>query len=223
MPIWLLTIIVWIMLVAPSGADGGFTQVDRERMIRLEVKFEEVDKRFEQMDKRFEQMDKRFEQVDKRLVELREDMNKRFEQVDKRFEQVDKRFVELREDMNKRFEQMMSMFYILSGIFTAMFTAVFGFAWWDRRSILVQAREEARNILKPHEDRGQGVEEKLNNIAELLRRWSAKKPELKELMRCCNLLYTANWHNFTFLIPHPNPPPLGEGVYEKRRLCQFAV
>lgn len=35
--------------------------------------------------------------------------------------------------------------------------------------------------------------------------------------------YTANWHNFTFLIPHPNPPPLGEGVYEKRRLCQFSV
>jgi adenine-specific DNA-methyltransferase len=35
--------------------------------------------------------------------------------------------------------------------------------------------------------------------------------------------YTANWHNFTFLIPHPNPPPLGEGVYEKRRLCQFAA
>ncbi len=39
----------------------------------------------------------------------------------------------------------------------------------------------------------------------------------------CKNNYTANWHNFTFLIPHPNPPPLGEGVYEKRRLCQFAV
>ena len=163
MRIWILTIIVWIMLVAPSGADGGFTQVDRERMIRLEVKFEEIDKRFEQ--------------VDKRLMELREDMNKRFEQLDKRFEQVD-----------KRFEQIMSMSYILSGIFTAMFTAVFGFAWWDRRTILVQAREEARNILKTHEDRSQGVEEKLKNITELLRRWSAKKPELKELMRYCNLL-----------------------------------
>ena len=138
MRIWILTIIVWIMLVAPSGADGGFTQVDRERMIRLEVKFEEIDKRFEQVD--------------------------------------------------KRFEQIMSMFYILSGIFTAMFTAVFGFAWWDRRSILVQAREEARNTLTPHENRSQGVEAKLNNITELLRRWSAKKPELKELMRYCNLL-----------------------------------
>ena len=30
----------------------------------------------------------------------------------------------------------------------------------------------------------------------------------------------AKWR---ILIPHPNPPPLGEGVYEKRRLCQFAV
>jgi TolA-binding protein len=195
MRIWILTIIVWIMLVAPSGADGGFTQVDRERMIRLEVKFEEMDKRFEQVDKRLvelrEDMNKRFEQVDKRLVELREDMNNRFVQVDKRFEQVDKRFEQVDkrfEQVDKRFEQIMSMFYILSGIFTAMFTAVFGFAWWDRRSILVQAREEARNILKPHEDRSQGVEEKLNNIMELLRRWSAKKPELKELMRYCNLL-----------------------------------
>ena len=137
MRIWILTIIVWIMQVAPSGADGGFTQVDRERMIRLEVKFEEIDKRFEQVDKRLLELR---EDMNKRFVELREDMNKRFEQVD------------------KRFEQMMSMFYILSGIFTAMFTAVFGFAWWDRRSILVQAREEARNILKPHEDRSQGVE-----------------------------------------------------------------
>jgi DNA anti-recombination protein RmuC len=151
------------MLAAPSGADDGFTQVDRERMIRLEVKFEE--------------MDKRFEQVDKRFAELREDINKRFEQVDKRFEQVD-----------KRFEQMTSMLYILSGIFTAMFTAVFGFAWWDRRSILVQAREEARNILKPHEDHSQGFEENLNNVLELLRQWSAKEPKLKELMRHCNLL-----------------------------------
>ncbi len=195
MHIWILTIIVWIMLAAPSGADDGFTQVDRERMIRLEVKFEEMDKRFEQVDKRFaelredinkrfEQVDKRFEQMDKRFVELREDINKRFEQVDKRFEQVDKRF----EQVDKRFEQMISMLYILSGIFTAMFTAVFGFAWWDRRSMLVQAREEARNILKPYEDRAQGFEENLNNILELLRRWSAKKPELKELMRHCNLL-----------------------------------
>jgi hypothetical protein len=53
----------------------------------------------------------------------------------------------------------------------------------------------------------------------------ASAPQLKKLLagELSRTDYTANWHNFTFLIPHPNPPPLGEGVYEKRRLCQFAV
>jgi len=48
-------------------------------------------------------------------------------------------------------------------------------------------------------------------------------PFIESAVSYLNVVYTANWHNFTFLIPHPNPPPLGEGVYEKRRLCQFAV
>ncbi len=54
-----------------SRAQNGFTQKDRELLIRLDTKVAE--------------MDKRFEQVDKKFAELRDDMNKRFEQVDKRF------------------------------------------------------------------------------------------------------------------------------------------
>jgi hypothetical protein len=37
------------------------------------------------------------------------------------------------------------------------------------------------------------------------------------------MIYAAKGHDFTFLNPHPNPPPLGEGVYGKLGLCQFAV
>ncbi len=48
----------------------AFTQEDRDRLIRVEVKLEEIDKRFEQIDKRFEQVDKRFEQVDKRFDQM---------------------------------------------------------------------------------------------------------------------------------------------------------
>jgi len=51
-----------------------FTIADRDRLIRVEAKLEEIDKRFEQIDKRFEQIDKRFE-------ELRMDINKRFDQM----------------------------------------------------------------------------------------------------------------------------------------------
>ena len=80
----------------------GFTQEDRERIIRLETTLTLF---MEATDQRFEQVDKRFEQVDKRIVELREDMNKRFEQIDKRFEQVD-----------MRFEQMMNTLQLIAGI-----------------------------------------------------------------------------------------------------------
>jgi len=52
----------------------GFTQEDRDRLIRLEVTMKEfkesVDKRFEQIDKRFEQVDKRFEQIEKRFDQI---------------------------------------------------------------------------------------------------------------------------------------------------------
>ena len=49
----------------------GFTQEDRERLVRLEATLKVF----------MEQVDKRFEQVDKRFAELREDMNKCFDQM----------------------------------------------------------------------------------------------------------------------------------------------
>ena len=125
----------------PALALDSFTQADRERLVRMEttqtVFMQQMDKRLEQVDKRIEQVDKRFEQVDKR-----------FEQVDKRFEQVDKRFEELRTDMNARFEQTTNMFYVLSVIFTTLFAAVFSFAWWDRRSVLITARKAAEEVVE---------------------------------------------------------------------------
>ena len=120
--------------VLSGYAQDGFTQADRDRLTRLETIYtvfsQQVDKRLDQVDKRFEELRT---DMNKRFEELRADMNARFEQVDKRFEQVD-----------KRFEQTTDMFYTLAAIFTSLFVAVFGFAWWDRRSILITAKKAAR-------------------------------------------------------------------------------
>ena len=105
-----------------SAGPSGFTQADRERLIRLEATLETFMKA----------VDRRFEGIDKRFEELRQDMNKRFEQVDKRFEQVD-----------KRFEQMMNFMWILASIFAAMTVANIGFAYWDRRTIIRKAVDES--------------------------------------------------------------------------------
>ena len=185
----------------------GFTQEDRERIIRLETTLtlfmEATDQRFEQVDNRFEQVDKRFEQVDKRIVELREDMNKRFEQVDKRF-------VELREDMNKRFEQvdkrfeqMMNTLQLIAGIFTVLTLGVIGFAYWDRRTVIRKAKHETLETLEreaaPKEEAiidravAQAVQEikkdnRLQDLIAALRKLAASDPPLANVLKEFHLL-----------------------------------
>ncbi|RLA94037.1 MAG: hypothetical protein DRG25_03355 [Deltaproteobacteria bacterium] len=151
---------VVLFTCVPALAEDGFTQKDRELLIELKVKIGEIDKRFEQIDKRFEQVDKRFEQVDKR------------------FEQVDKRIEELRQDMNKRFEDMFNFLYILSGIFTSLVVVVIGLLFWDRRTIIREARREAiefiekEGILRRLIDAFKDLSKEDRRIAEVLRKYN---------------------------------------------------
>ncbi|CAN2042484.1 conserved hypothetical protein [Candidatus Magnetomoraceae bacterium gMMP-15] len=145
-------------------AEDGFTEKDRNVLLRLQVKMEEIDKRFDQVDKRFDQVDIRFE-------ELREDMNKRFEQFD------------------KRFEDMLNFLYILAGIFSTMVVGVIGFAYWDRRTILYKSREEVREITKKDremiKENQRHIEEhklQLDNLRLSLKRILFKLPDSKELL-----------------------------------------
>ncbi|GAB6163375.1 hypothetical protein JCM12298_25350 [Desulfothermus naphthae] len=67
-----ILILLFLLLEIPCfGGQTGFTQEDRERLVRLEATLKVF----------MEQVDKRFEQVDKRISELREDVNKRFEEM----------------------------------------------------------------------------------------------------------------------------------------------
>lgn len=54
------TVIWFFVPICFLYAEDGFTQRDRELLIELKVKVQEIDKRFDQIDKRFEQIDKRF-------------------------------------------------------------------------------------------------------------------------------------------------------------------
>ncbi len=175
----------------------GFTQDDRERIIRLETTLtlfmEATDKRFIELR---EDMNNRFEQVDQRFIELREDMNNRSKQVDKRF-------VELREDMNNRFEQMMNTLQLIAGIFTVLTLGVIGFAYWDRRTIIRKAKEETLETLAgeaaPKEqatiDRAvaQAVQEikkdqRLPDLLSALRKLAANDPPLANVLKEFHLL-----------------------------------
>jgi len=168
----ILTGIIFLSLTLPAFS-SGFTEEDRERLIRLEatvkVFMEQSDKRFkelrEDINKRFEEIDKRFEQIDKR-----------FEQIDKRFEQVDKRF----EQVEKRFEQFMNFLWIITAIFTTLTSVVIGFAYWDRRTIIRKAKEETLESLER--------EGKLKNLIEALKELAKEDEKLARVLKQYGLL-----------------------------------
>ena len=153
-------LVFYFLITAPCFAEKtSFTQEDRERLVRLEATLKVF---MQQVDKRFEQVDKRFEQVDKRFTELREDMNKRFEQVD------------------KRFEQMMNFLWMLVGIFTTLTGVVIGFAYWDRRTIVRKARDEAIEAIEK--------EGRLSDLIMALRKLASEEKKVATVLRSFGLL-----------------------------------
>ncbi|MEM4720709.1 MAG: hypothetical protein QXT73_01430 [Candidatus Methanomethylicaceae archaeon] len=162
LPLFLILIFIFSIATAAKATDG-FTQKDRELLITLKIKVEEIDKRFEQIDKRFEQIDKRFEQIDKR-----------FEQVDKRFEQVDKRF----EQVGKQIDQLFNFLWILAAIFASITASTIGFAIWDRRS-----------MIRPFESRVKELEEgKIDKVISSLKSLAETDEKVAEVLRRYNLL-----------------------------------
>jgi len=112
--------------------------------------------------------DERFKQIDKR-----------FEQIDKRFEAIDKRF----EDMNRRFDQLYTFLWIITGIFTAIMVRTLGFAYWDRRTIIAEAKrqtlEELERDVKP---------EKLRKLLNVAREYAKENEKFREILKKEGLL-----------------------------------
>ena len=113
------------------------------------------------------------------LIELKVKMgeiDRRFEQIDRRFEQVDKRF----EQVDKRFGDMFNFLYILAGIFTSLVAVVIGFGYWDRRTIIREARREAIEFIEK-----EGI---LRRVLDALKELSREDNRLADALRRFNLL-----------------------------------
>jgi len=93
---------------------------------------------------------------------------------------VDKRFEEMREDMNKRFEEMINFLWMLVGIFTTLTAVVIGFAYWDRRTIIRKARDEAIETIER--------EGRLKEFIKALRAYASEDEKFATVLRSFGLL-----------------------------------
>ena len=155
----------------------------------MNVRFEAV---LKEMQTRFEAVDKRFEAVDKRFEALISEMNARFEAVDKRFETLIREMNARFEGVDKRIDQLGTYFMAIIGTFVSIFLAMIGFAIWDRKTMLVKAREESEklynNLQQEERLNIKRNNEKIQQLIDIMKKMSEKIPEMKNMMQTANLL-----------------------------------
>ncbi|MEA3414958.1 MAG: hypothetical protein U9R02_02205 [Thermodesulfobacteriota bacterium] len=159
----LLPLIIFAFSQQIFAANDSFTQKDRELLIRL--------------DERLNQIDRRFQQQNKRIEDLRGDMNRRFEQQDKRIQ-------DLREDMNKRFDFMLNIMVGIVTAFAAIVAVTIGFAIWDRRTMTRPFEDKVKKI----ESDIANDHEKLHNLITALKKLAKTDSRLAEVLKAFSLL-----------------------------------
>ena len=101
--------------------------------------------------------------------ELFIELKVRMDGIDKRFDQVD-----------RRFDDMFNFLYILSGIFTSLVVALIGFGYWDRKTIIKEARRETIEFIEK--------EGMLRRVVDALKDLSRKDIQVADALRRFNLL-----------------------------------
>ncbi len=143
-------VVIFLFLAFSAGfpKETGFTQQDRERLIRLETTLKVF-----------------MEQTDKRLKELREDMNRRFEQV------------------NREIDRLVQIMIAVFAGQVGLVGAVIAFAWWDRRTIIREAKRQTLDELER-----ETKPEKLRRLLNVLREKAKTDAELREILKKEGLL-----------------------------------
>ena len=104
-----------------------------------------------------------------RLIRLEVTLQEFKTYVDKRFEQV-----------NDRFKDIITVMGILAAVFTAMMVGTIGFAYWDRRTMIKKAKEDAISEIEK--------EGRLRNLIMALREIAKTDSKIADTLRQFNLL-----------------------------------
>ena len=121
---FLFCLLLSLLYVPAVFGEGGFTQADRERLVRLEATLQTY---MQQNDKRLDDMQRTTNQ---RLDDLQRSTDQRFDQMDKRLEFMQNLMI-----------GMLAVFGSLCGVFV-------GLLLWDRKTFKEKAKEEALKELE---------------------------------------------------------------------------
>ena len=120
--------------------------------------------------------------------QLREDMNRQNQQLREDMGQLradmNRQNQQLREDMNEQFARQFRLTLALLVAFTALVTAIIGFALWDRRTML---RPLERTVTRLTEDLSSN-RQRLEALLDALRTLGQRNSEVASVLKQFNLL-----------------------------------
>jgi hypothetical protein len=164
---FLFCLLLSLIYVPAVFGEGGFTQADRERLVRLEATLQTY---MQQNDKRLDDMQRTTNQ---RLDDLQRSTDQRFDDMQRitnqRFDQMDKRL----EFMQNLMIGMLAVFGSLCGVFV-------GLLLWDRKTFKEKAKEEA---LKELEEKW-----RISAWIEAFKTYARGEPRLAEILKGVHLL-----------------------------------
>ncbi|MBF0317970.1 MAG: hypothetical protein HQL04_07320 [Nitrospirae bacterium] len=144
---------------AVDSADSSFTQADRDRMIRLEIRLEEGLKAVNQ------RIDATNQKIDDGLKATNQRLDDNLKAINQRFDAT-----------NQRIDDLKGLIYVLlSGMFVLV-----GFILWDRRTTLAPLAKTTKEL--------EARAEKAEKLELAIKEKAEKDPELKEALRHAGLL-----------------------------------
>ncbi|MBF0450141.1 MAG: hypothetical protein HQK75_05525 [Candidatus Magnetomorum sp.] len=165
--------------------EEGQKSIINEMKTRFETMQREMNQRFEtmqrEMNQRFETMQR---EMNQRFETMQREMNQRFESLSR---EMDRRFGAA----DKRIDQLGNYFIGMMSIFISVFLAIIGFAIWDRKTLLVKAKQEAEQKMSDHQKSEHlsfmNTQKKLEQVIDVMKRMSEKFPEMRSIMQTAQL------------------------------------
>ncbi|MBF0538585.1 MAG: hypothetical protein HQL03_10080 [Nitrospirae bacterium] len=153
--------------VVVEAADSSFTQADRDRILRLEIRLEDGLKALNQ------KIDDDLKATNQRIYDGLKAVNQR---LDDNLRAINQRF----DAINQKFDEIRGLMYvILSVTMSGMFVLV-GFILWDRRTTLAPLARTTKEL--------EARAEKAEKLELAIKEKAEKDPEIKEALRHAGLL-----------------------------------
>ena len=112
-------------------------------------------------------------QLEVKLDEYQQQTKLQFDHIQKQFDNVQRQF----DNVDKRFDNLQTFLYWGFGILISFMGFLLGFVLWDRRTTLAPVIRETEELKRLD-----------NKILDILRAYSEKAPELREVLKNMGIL-----------------------------------